>query len=234
MTGNIMYQALVMIHAIAGITGLLAFWIPAIAKKGGKVHRSAGKVFLLAMLVVIITGVPLSLFLLTKTQWVSAVFLLYLAVLLGASTGGAWFALKLKHDQQRYYGSAYIAVAWLLLLSGATVSTLGYIFEVTLLLIFGLIGPFAAFDMFKRKRETTRPANWWLLEHFGGMIGGGIATHVAFGAFGLRQLWPAYASLEGWVGLLPWIAPVVVGVVATLLLERHYRRDIPHSQPEQA
>lgn len=234
MTVNMIYQALAVIHGIAGITGLLAFWIPVIARKGSKVHRSAGKAFLLAMLVVIITGVPLSLFLLTSTQWVFAVFLLYLAVLLGASTGGAWFALRLKHDSQRYYGNGYLAVAGLLLLSGATVSTLGYVFDVTLLLIFGLIGPFAAFDMFKRKRETQRPANWWLLEHFGGMIGGGIATHVAFGAFGLRQLWPTYASLEGWVGLLPWVTPVVIGVVATILLERHYRRDVPVPSSGQA
>lgn len=224
MADGIVYDILVAVHAAAGIAGLLAFWIPVVAKKGSPVHRAAGKIFLLAMIVVTLSGVPLALYLLAAGQWVFAVFLLYLAVLLTASTASAWGALQLKHQPERYYGGVYLGVAWLMLAVGVGVSMLGYFFDEMLLLIFGLIGPFAAVDMFKRKRMTARPANWWLLEHFGGMIGGGIATHVAFGAFGLRRLWPAYASLDGWVGILPWVAPVVIGIAATYLLEWHYTR----------
>ena len=53
------------------------------------------------------------------------------------------------------------------------------------------------------------------------MIGSGIAAHVAFLAFGSRQLFPEL-PLNG-LGVLPWITPVVVGVVATFWLNRHYR-----------
>ena len=234
MNNDVVYQVLLVLHAVAGIAGLAAFWIPALARKGSGVHRAAGKVFLVAMVVVTVTGIPLALYLLARGQWVFAVFLLYVAVLLGTSVGSAWAAVRLKRQPERYYGAGYLATAWLLLLSGATVSVLGYVFGVTLLMIFGVIGPFAAFDMFKRKRRTDRPANWWLMEHFGGMIGGGIATHVAFGAFGLRRLWPAYASVEGWVGMLPWVLPVIAGIIATILLERHYSRPLTGAKPRNA
>lgn len=231
MMNEMLYNALAFTHMIAGIAGLATFWLPVFAKKGGLVHRAAGKVFLVAMLLVTVTGVPLAAQLIAVGQWVFGVFLLYVAVLLGTSVSSAWGAIRLKRDPERYYGAVHAAVAWLLLLSGATVSVLGYAFDVMLLLIFGFIGPLAALDMFNRRRAEKRPANWWLLEHFGGMIGGGIATHVAFGAFGLRQLWPAYASLEGWIGVLPWLLPVVVGTVASILLERHYRRPVAVNVP---
>lgn len=222
MNDGYVYQALLAIHTVAGISGLFAFWIPAFAKKGGRVHRAAGKYFLVAMLLVTVTGIPLAAALFGRGQWVPAVFLLYLAILLATSTGGAWCALKLKHQPERYFGGVYLATAWLLMSSGLLVSALGIAYGVMLLTIFGVIGPLAAIDMFKRYRAKVRPPNWWLLEHFGGMIGGGIATHVAFGAFGLRWLWPEYAALDGWIGLLPWILPVVIGIVASIWLERKY------------
>jgi hypothetical protein len=222
MNEGFIYQLLLVTHAVAGIAGLFAFWLPALSRKGGRVHRTAGKFFLLAMLIVTVTGIPLALVLLASGQWVPAVFLLYLAILLSTSTASAWGALKLKQRPDRYFGKAYLATAWLLVVSGVLVSALGIFYGVMLLTIFGVIGPFAAIDMFKRYRMAHRPANWWLLEHFGGMIGGGIATHVAFGAFGLRRLWPEYAALDGWVGMLPWILPVVIGIAASMWLDRKY------------
>src|SRR5690606_30185412 len=199
---------------------LVSFWIPALTRKGSRVHRAAGKVFLVAMLVVVATGVPLAARLFWYDQWVFGVFLLYLVVITAAAVGSAWFALRFKREPARYYGAGYRATAWLMLASGLTVIAAGLLNQVWLLFFFGLIGPFVALDMFKRLRATERDANWWLQEHLGGMIGGGIATHVAFGAFGLRQLWPAYASLDGWIGMLPWLAPVVSGTIASILLEK--------------
>lgn len=35
---------------------------------------------------------------------------------------------------------------------------------------------------------------------------------------------PAYAGIDGWIGLLPWLVPVIAGVTAIQLYTRHYRR----------
>jgi hypothetical protein len=44
------------------------------------------------------------------------------------------------------------------------------------------------------------------------MIGSGIAAPTAFGAFGVRQIFPDL--LSGPLGLVPWISPSVLGLSA--------------------
>lgn len=166
-----------------------------LTRKGSRMHRRTGKVFLVSMAVVIVTGIPLSLRVLLLGQWVSGTFLLYLLVITATAVGTAWYALQFKHEPARYFGTGYRAVAWLNIAVGATVLGLGAWFQVWLLVVFSCIGLFAGFDTLWALRRTEREPNWWLYEHLGGMIGGGIAAHVAFGAFGLRRIWPAYARL---------------------------------------
>ncbi|HEX7046572.1 MAG TPA: hypothetical protein VF275_03235 [Gammaproteobacteria bacterium] len=227
---ELLYKVMLAAHAIAGLAALGAFWIPALTKKGSRVHRAAGKTFLVAMIVVIVTGVPLALRFFLLGEWVIAVFLLYIAIITGVSVGTAWYALQLKREPERYFGPAYRAAMIAMLVSGLGVTFLGGYNGVWLLFFFGFIGPFAAHDMYKRMRPT-RDAHWWLQEHLSGMIGGGIAAHVAFGAFGLRQLWPAYADIDGWIGMLPWLAPVAIGLTASAWLERKYARGASSPQP---
>ena len=72
---------------------------------------------------------------------------------------------------------------------------------------------------FMRKPPTD--ARYWWYEHFGGMIGTGIAAHIAFLNFGAQRVIPGF-SLGDW-GMLAWFVPVVVGLVATNRIEAHYR-----------
>lgn len=221
---TLIYKMFLGLHFISGLLALAAFWVPMLTRKGSRVHRTAGKLFLISMLVVIVTGLPLSLRVLLYGPWVFGVFLLYLLVLTLAAVSGAWLALKYKREPARFYGPWYRLAAWTVAGSGAVVLGLGLVFQVWLLFLFSFIGLLAGWDMLQTLRATEREPNWWVLEHLGGMIGGGIAAHVAFGAFGLRQLWPAYADIDGWIGMLPWLLPVVAGSLAITLFSRHYRR----------
>jgi hypothetical protein len=54
------------------------------------------------------------------------------------------------------------------------------------------------------------------------MIGTGIAAHVAFLNFGAQRVIPGF-NLADW-GMVAWFGPVAVGVIATSLIEKHYRR----------
>ncbi len=221
---SLFYNLSLTAHLVCGTVALTAFWVPLLARKGSAPHRRAGKVFLLAMLGVIVTGVPLCLRILFNGHWVSATFLLYIFVITSTAVATAWFALRFKQEPARYFSSWYRALAWMNIVAGLAVLGLGLGFQIWLLVMFSLIGLLAGRGMLVELRATTHEPKWWMHEHLSGMIGGGIAAHVAFGAFGLRRIWPAYANVDGIIGMLPWLTPVVIGMFAIILFSRYYRR----------
>ena len=54
------------------------------------------------------------------------------------------------------------------------------------------------------------------------MIGAGIAFHTAFAVFGSSRLFDI--GLTGWIAVIPWVLPAAIGIPATILWTRHYRR----------
>lgn len=59
MVGSI-FGALRWLHIAAGSLGLILFWGPVFARKGGRAHISMGSVYLGVMAVVVFTGLGLS------------------------------------------------------------------------------------------------------------------------------------------------------------------------------
>ena len=68
-------------HALIGTIALVTFWTAALVKKGTPLHKRVGKVYLLAMIGVVLTAMPLALGYALEGQWVGAAFLGYLVVL---------------------------------------------------------------------------------------------------------------------------------------------------------
>ena len=53
------YQMLVIAHIAAGSVALLTFWTAAIARKGSSIHKAVGKGYLLSMLGILATALPM-------------------------------------------------------------------------------------------------------------------------------------------------------------------------------
>lgn len=53
-------DGLIMVHVVAGFVGLVAFWIPVFARKGGRAHVRAGRVYAYAAYVVTLSAVVAS------------------------------------------------------------------------------------------------------------------------------------------------------------------------------
>jgi len=208
------------IHLIAGLAALVLFWVPALAKKGGPAHRRAGRWYVRAMTVITVTGVALALLFLANGRWQTAVFLLFLGVITGTSLWNGWRVLRVKRDPARYTSAMHVFVALLNLGGGAALVVFGIAAKLPLFYAFGPVGFIIGGGMLSLARHRPGDPKYWLYEHFTGMIGSGIASHVAFFAFGGRQLF-------GWgtsgFGLALWITPLVVGVVAITVLNFHYR-----------
>jgi len=218
---NRLLEILLAVHVAGGAVGLVSFWVPALTKKGSPLHRRAGRVYVRGMAVVLATSVPLSVASFLEGNWVAGTFLLYLFVITGTALYTGLRALKSKAGPREFITPMYVATAWATFLSGAAVLVVGVATRTWLLAGFSLIGLTAGPSALAFiRRPPTDPRFWWY-EHFGGMIGTGIAAHVAFLNFGGQRLIPGF-NLGDW-GMLAWFVPVVVGLAAANRIEAHYR-----------
>ena len=213
-------DVLLPLHLGAGLAALVLFWVPALAKKGGPLHRAAGRWYVGTMTVITVTGVALALLFLAQGRWQSAVFLLFLGVITGTALWNGWRVLRAKRDPARYVTAMHWLVALLNLGGGAGMVALGVAAQVPLFYAFAPVGFILGGGMLGIALRRPTDRQYWLYEHFGGMIGSGIASHVAFFAFGGRQL---FGWGTGGYGLALWLTPLVVGVVAITALNFYYR-----------
>lgn len=92
------------IHSAAGCVALVTFWSAGLMKKGTPRHRRIGQIYLLSMVAIIVTGVPLVLSLIERGQPVGALFLTYLLVLVGNSSWSSWRAIRDRGNRAAYFG----------------------------------------------------------------------------------------------------------------------------------
>src|SRR5688572_22541426 len=174
------------VHLICGLAALILFWIPALTKKGGPRHRAAGRWYVRAMTIITVTGIALALLFLAQGRWQSAAFLLFLGVITGTSLWNGWRVLRAKQDPARYTTAMHSVVALLNIGGGAGMVALGIVAKMPLFYAFGPVGFVIGGGMLGLALRKPQDRKYWLYEHFGGMIGSGIASHVAFLAFGGR------------------------------------------------
>ena len=78
------------------------------------------------------------------------------------------------------------------------------------------------FGQLRYMKSDTPSKRAWMYEHLGAMLGAGIAFHTAFAVFGVTRLFDI--ELTGWVAIIPWVAPTVIGIPAIAIWTRHYRQ----------
>lgn len=218
---NLLLEVLLAAHVAGGAVSLVSFWIPAFSRKGGPLHRKAGRVYVKAMLAVVATSVPLSLTAFVRGNWLGGTFLLYLFIITSTALYTGQRALKAKAGPHAYITPLYVVCAWATLLAGAVVLVVGLATKIWLLVGFSLIGLTAGPSALAFMRKPPTDPRYWWYEHFGGMIGTGIAAHVAFLNFGAQRVIPGF-NLGDW-GMLAWFVPVAAGIIASNRIEAHYR-----------
>lgn len=219
-----MYAAIKSLHFLLGLTALASYWTAGLARKGSRLHRHAGRVFLLAMCGILASGSTFVVHRLSIGQPVMAGFLFYLLVITSTAMWTAWRAPRDKRDFAAYTGSVYRALAWGSIASAATSLALGTLAGALLLQIFSIVGFYVGWDMQRYARREPDDPRWWVLQHGEGMIGCGIATHVAFLAIGLPELLPALAQSN--LMLVAWLGPVALALIARAWLRRKHGRRV--------
>ena len=215
------YASFVALHIAAGTVALLTFWTAALLRKGSPRHRLAGRVYLLAMVLVVATGVPLTLQFLLDGRTTFGAFLAYLLLLVSTTVWLSWRAIRDRADPARYLGRTYHVLAVANPAAGLAMLWLGLDRGQPLLAGFSLVGILIGADMLRRRRIIPTQPRWWMEEHYGAMVANGAATHIAFLAIGAPRLVPALQG-PAWF-YLGWFGPVVLSVVAKVWLDRRYR-----------
>lgn len=225
------YKYYVMLHVAAGTLALLGFWTAAALRKGSPRHRLVGRAYLLAMVAVIVSGVPLAIQRAIDGHPVTAAFLGYLLLITATGVWTAWRAIRDKADPVAYTGRVFRGFGWANVVAGAGVLALGLQVGSPLLVGFSAIGLFAGQDMLRKRRQITGKPLWWREEHYTPMLGNGVATHIAFLSLGLPRLlpWIDGAALH----YVAWFGPLLVAVIAKLWLDRKYKGRQPR-QPQAA
>jgi len=141
-------------------------------------------------------------------------------VITGTTMWLSWRAIRLKRDIGAFHNARYRQVAVLNLVAGAIVFAIGLSLGSMLLSLFCWVGVIVGIGMLRQARKLPSAGNWWLKEHYGAMLGNGVATHVAFLGIGMNGFLASFGI--AWLQLVPWFAPVIAAVIAGIYLDRKY------------
>ena len=221
------FDGLLAIHIAFGILSIACFWVPMLARKGGQLHRQAGKAYVLFMWVVVVSAALLSSIRLTQGHYVIAAFLGYLSLI---TAHPLWYGTAILRYKQQvplrllairrglnlaiFIGGLGLVI-WSLLLQVQN--------EAVLLLIFGLLG-LTAFSVVRQPLTQAQAEASWIREHIDGMISTSIAAYTAFFAFGGRRLLAAFLT-DYWM-VLPWVLPTILGTIAIRRMKRKWVKGV--------
>ena len=244
---TLLFDVLVLAHVATGFVGLAAFWVPVFARKGGRAHVQAGRVYACCAYVVTLSAVTASAGRIVSYQvqgigfaerpdlYGFALFLGYLGVVTFATVRQAMRVVATRRAPETLRTPFHEALGWASVAGSAAVVAfaLGVWSDVSPILL-GLspIGLFTGRSMLRLMRNPGAQHMSWFYSHLGSMLGGGIAFHTAFAVFGAQRLW-AY-ELAGPLAIVPWILPTVVGIPAIVVWTRYYRRKFDRAAPAAA
>lgn len=225
------------IHVVFGFAGLAAFWIPVFSKKGGSTHVRFGKIFVWSAYVVL-AGAALALASRFVSLWRDGVglqdnpglyafmiFLAYLTLVTFVTVRHGMVVLRHKRDPAAIRSTLNVCLAGAAIAASSGLVLYAIIMSppnIIVLLALSPIGFGVGGGNLRYMRNPPTSPRAWMYEHLGAMLGAGIAFHTAFAVFGSAQLFDI--GLSGWLAVLPWVAPAAIGIPATIIWTRYYRR----------
>ncbi len=220
------FHAFVWGHIVFGAVGLVIFWVPVVAKKGRWLHRHAGRIFTVCMLV---TGCFATLISLTtlydpagthphlmahpdfgNEMVIRNIFgwlMLYLAILTLNLTWHGWQTVRHKVNRAAIRDPLNLFLQAALLAATLNCTYHGLADGQVLMIGISAIG-YAT--VVTNVWFLYKPKPWvkdWLMEHIKALVGTGISVYTAFFAFGAVRFVPEAALTPAL-----WSVPLVVGL----------------------
>ena len=237
------YKLVLVLHVIAGLIGLAAFWTPALSRKGGVTHVRAGRVFYWCTCAIAGTGLLMAALLLAAPLAVhpprsaigaeraaivardirlAAPFLVYLVLITFTPVYHGVRVLATRRAPHQLLTPLHTALHLATLAASAGMLVLGLSTGRWVYVALSPVGFLIGLgDLGFARRPYPSPMAWWY-EHMSSMLAGGIAFHTAFLVLGAGRL--LGISMDGPWAVAPWLLPAMIGVPATQIWTRYYRR----------
>ena len=214
------FEAMIVIHVIAGTTGLIAFWVPIATRKGARMHRKGGTVACLGFVGAGIMAITMALYSLyidpdrvpsIEDRAAFAGLLGWMMLFLGLLTIGfadyGTAVVRHSRDRTQLRRVRYQVVMLAVIASGLWTAWYGYRIGQPTMIMVALFGITAmAIQEWFVWRAHVEPHHYFG-EHFRALIGMGISAYTAFLSVGLIRLIPEHVFNP-----LIWAGPSVVGV----------------------
>src|SRR5271154_3690258 len=204
-----LFQNIRWIHIAAGTIALIAFWIPAVASKGGRLHVRVGWIYAGCMSVVVLTAfslsglafaVPLGVRHFSRalsadetTQVIRASreMAFFLAYLGGVTLAAGWqgiAVLRTRRDPKPFRTPFIMALNIVVILAALGSLALGIFERSAIFAAMSSVGFIVSGgNLSYLLRGPVAKMDWWY-QHLSSMIGTGIAGYTAFIVFGGRHL----------------------------------------------
>lgn len=199
-----LHTVVLVLHIIAGFTALFSGTAILVLRKGGLWHRRLGRLFFRAMVGVGVSSFVLSILRPNSFLFMVGVFSLYQAL-------GGFRAVK-NRALRPSIGD------WAITLIGATNGAVMLVSGQVVLVVFGVLSLWLAFNDVRTYRSILQqrpvPHLLWLQRHIGYMMGAYIATFTAF----------LVVNLATSYGMFAWLGPTAVGVPLIMVWTRKYVR----------
>lgn len=200
-------------HIFFGFIALIVGVIPMIAKKGGKMHKTTGWIYVFAMTMIFVTALPAAIYKQNYFLLAIAVFSFYLTV------SGVRLASLKKLSQINLMDK--VVLIFFLLCSVMMLITAFYFLWLNsdagiILLVFGIFFFLGTIQDIRRYlfSKNELQLNDWFFNHLNRICGAYIATFTAFAVTNITFL-PTLAT---------WLIPTVIGAIGITLTVRHYRK----------
>lgn len=220
---RLLFEALIVVHILGGATGAIAFWIPVLGRKGGDLHRRAGRVFTVALLLTGACAIAMSLLTLLapiethpqlagrfEPAFIRAIFgwmMLYLGVLTLNLIWYGWLCAAFPKDRRKLREWRNLALQPLLVLASLNCALQGWLAAQELMIGVAVVGLATVATNLWYMYKPRVSAVDWQKEHLKALVGGGISVYTAFMAFGSVRILPELA-----LNPLMWAIPLTIGV----------------------
>jgi uncharacterized membrane protein len=243
-----MFTILLSLHIVGGSAALLSMFVPMVTRKGGRVHRRAGWVFVAGMAVVSLTALLLAgwrvLFDPRPDARTAGLFLFYIAILTAAGVSTGVRVLRVNRsgralrqtqprsphtdDAQRHASDVTqpssaaspwdLGISSLLLATSLGMAAFGIANATPLFVAFSVVGLLSGGGQLAYWLRTPSHHMHWWFEHMSSMLGSCIAATTAFLVVNAGRLGGSPDSL------LIWLGPTIIGSPAIAIWTVYYRR----------